>query len=271
MQIIMDWCDMTTKTKIKAVISVGSGKGGCGKSTLSVLISLCLKELGYNIGIADVDISGPSVPMIMGIKAHLEGNPDEGIIPSKTIDGIPVLSIDLFLNDRKTAILWKGEKKSNYIRDTLNDTNWGEKPIDYLIVDLPPGNSNEPQAIISYVQEHKIKAGIIFVSTPQEVAIHDILKSVSMARKLQMPIIGIVENMSSFLCNDCKKEHFLFGKDKVEKMSKEEKIQYLGRIPLTPDISTASDISLNINTVPEEVKPYIAEITSKVLKFYTEK
>lgn len=256
--------------KVKNAIIVHSGKGGVGKSTVSVSISLRLKELGYNIGIADVDVSGPSIPMIMGIDTQLSGNPDEGIIPSKTIDGIPVISIDLFLNNRKTAILWKGEKKSNYIRDTLNDINWGINDIDFLVLDCPPGNSNEPQEVISYVQEKKIPAGIVFVSTPQEVAIHDILKSISMTKRFKFPVIGIVENMSSFICDNCKKEHFLFGKGKVEKMSKEEDIQYLGRIPLTPEISKVSDISLNLKTIPGEVKPYIDEITSKVLKFYTE-
>lgn len=262
---------MTKKAKIKNAILLGSAKGGTGKSTMSVLAALRLKELGYNVGLFDADIFGPSIPFITGTTKKLEGDPEQGVIPPRTIDDIPVLSIDSFLDNTKTAILWKGNKVTNYIKSIYSDINWGNNDIDYLVIDIPPGSGESAQSIISVVQEERVKSGIIFVSTPQDVAIHDILKSVSMAKRLQMPIIGIVENMSSFICDDCKKEHFIFGKGKVEKMSREEKIQYLGRIPLTPDISTVSDISLNIKTVPEEVKPYIAEITSKVLKFYTEK
>ncbi len=262
---------MTKKVKIKNAILIGSGKGGVGKSTVSVLIALHLKELKYNVGIFDADIFGPSIPFITGTTKKLEGDPDKGVIPPRTVDDIPVLSIDSFLDNTKTAILWKGSKVTNYIKTIYGDINWGTRDIDFLVADIPPGLGESVQSIISVVREEGVKSGIIFVSTPQEVAIHDILKSISMAKRLQMPIIGIIENMSSFICDDCKKEHFLFGRGKVEKMSKEEKIPYLGRIPLTSEISTISDISLNLKTIPEEVKPYISEITSKVLKFYTEK
>lgn len=262
---------MTSKIKIKNVILSGAGKGGTGKSTMSVLIALRLKELGYNVGLFDADVFGPSLPIITGTTTKLEGNPEVGVIPSKTSDGIPLLSIDLFLNETKTAILWKGNKVANYIKTIYDDINWGDKDIDFLVIDLSPGSSESVQTIISVIRESEAKSGILFISEPQKVSLHDILKSVSMAKKLQIPIIGIVENMTSFVCPNCNTEHLLFGSGNVERVCKEENIQYIKGPKLIPEISKVSDISLNIKTVPEEVKPYIAEITSKVLKFYMEK
>lgn len=250
------------------MIMVGTAKGGTGKSTVASLTALNLKERGYSVCVADMDISGPSIPKIMGVCMNMDGDPRYGIIPSVTTDGIPVISIDLLLNNKNTAILWKGDKKSDYIKSVLRDANWGSKPIDFMIVDLPPGNSNEPQAVIEFAKENKIPHGIVFVSTPQDVAVHDILKSVNMARKLKVPIIGIVENMSSFICGVCNTEHRIFGNGNVTTTCTSEKLPYLGRIPLVTELSVTSDKCLSLKTMPIIIKEHVKPITQSILKAY---
>ena len=250
------------KNKIKKCILVGAGKGGTGKSTISVLIAIYLKSLGYNVGIYDCDISGPSIPKLTGISSCLRAK-NTGIQPELTEDNIPVVSIELFLNKKSTAIMWHGEKKEDYIITSLRDTDWN---LEYLIVDLPPGNSEEVQSVIEYVQDCNIQSGIMFVSTPQEISLHDIAKSVSMVRRLDMPVLGIIENFGTFICDNCKKEHKIFGSGKVRKFCDYNNIHYLGSVPVIPELSKMSDNHLSLSTVPEDIKPVIKSITDHIIK-----
>lgn len=256
------------RSNISNIILIGSGKGGVNKSTTATLLSLELKKRGYKVALADEDISGPSLPKITGTHKPLSGGPKEGIVPPLTVDGIPLLSIELLMNLKSTAILWKGDRIQNFIKNTLENVNFGE--VDYLVIDLPPGFGDAVQAPIEFAKEHKIKSGMVFVSTPQEVSMNDIVKSITAARKLNIPIIGIIESMSSFKCPNCKTEHKIFGEGVVSRISKEQDIKYLGNVPLIPDISKACDTSLNLSTIPNEAKPYISAITNNILKFYGE-
>lgn len=255
------------KSKIHNAIFCGSGKGGTSKSTTSVLIALELKKRGYKVALIDSDICGPSLPKITGTKTHLKGNPEQGIIPPTTIDGIPLLSIELLMNDKKTPVLWRGDKIHNYIKGTLENVNFG-MDIDYMVVDLPPGDSEGVQSPIEFVKENNIQSGIVFISTPQEVSLNDTEKAINAARKLEIPIIGLIESMNLFTCPICKTEHKIFGEGAVKKTCELEHIQYLGNIPLVTELSIVSDKSLNLSTIPEQIKPYIEKITQNILKFY---
>ena len=253
------------RTKIHNAILVGTGKGGVGKSSFSILLALELLSEGNKVGLIDCDISGPSIPKILGLKNKIEGDPKRGIIPPTTIDGLKVFSTELFMNDKKTCVLWNGDRIHEYITKSMEDINWGTE-LDYLIADLPPGSGSSPQAIIEFLKENRINTGLVLITTPQDVAMNDILKSISMADKLEIPVLGIVENMSVFICPKCKEIHHLFGKGKVSVTCIKENLSYLGYIPLIPELSIVSDTSLNLKTVPDEIKPYISIITINILK-----
>lgn len=253
------------RTKIHNAILVGTGKGGCGKSTCSALISLELLSKGYKVGLLDGDISGPSIPKILKVTNKIEGDPSRGIIPPETIDGLKVFSTELFMNSKKTCVLWEGDRVYEYITKSMDDINWG-KELDYLIADLPPGSGSSPQAIIEFLKDNEINTGLVLVTTPQDVAINDILKSISMADKLEIPVLGIIENMSVFICPKCKEIHHLFGEGKVSATCIKEEIDYIGYMPLVPELSKVSDTSLNLSTIPQEIKPYITVITRNILK-----
>lgn len=255
------------KSKVSKVILCGAAKGGTSKSTTSVLVALELKKKGYNVVLMDSDICGPSLPKITGTTASLQGNPKEGIIPPKTVDGIPLLSIESFMNDKTTPVLWKGDRINNYILGVLNDVNFGEI-VDYMVIDLPPGSSDAVQSPIEFVKSNKIQSGIVFVSTPQEVSMNDVEKAISAAIQLEIPIIGIVESMSVFKCPVCKTEHKLFGEGAVTRTCQSRKIRYLGNIPFSMELCKVSDTSLNIKTVPSEIRPYIELITKNILSFF---
>ena len=253
------------RTNIKKAILVGTGKGGVGKSSFSILLALELISKGNKVGLMDCDVSGPSIPKILGLKNGIKGDPKRGIIPPSTVDGLKVFSTELFMNDKKTCVLWDGDRVHEYITKSMEDINWGAD-IDYLIADLPPGSGSSPQAIIEFIKENKISTGLVLITTPQDVAMNDILKSISMADKLEIPVLGIVENMSVFVCPKCNEIHHLFGKGKVSSTCMKENLNYLGYIPLIPELSVVSDISLNMKTIPAEIKPYISIITTNILK-----
>ncbi len=255
------------KSTVSKAILIGSGKGGVSKSTTSVLVALELKKKGYSVVLVDSDLYGPSLPKITGTTASLQGNPKEGILPPKTVDGIPLLSIESFMNDKTTPVLWKGNRINNYILGVLNDVYFGEA-VDYMVIDLPPGTGDVVQSPIEFVKSNNIKSGIVFVSTPQEVSMNDVEKAISAAIQLEMPIIGIVESMNVFKCPICKTDHKIFGEGAVNKTCQTRKIRYLGNIPFNMDLCKVSDKSLNIETVPIEVRLYIELITKNILSFF---
>ena len=223
----------TIKRKFSKVIVVSSCKGGVGKSTLSVNLALSLKKLGKEVGLLDGDIYGPSIPKLLNITKKPEVNDQKKIIPVKQ-NGIEVMSIG-FLIDEKKPLVWRGPMLQSAIMQLINDVEWDF--LDYLIIDFPPGTGDTQLTIM---QKLKIDHALI-VTTPQEIALADTRKGINMFNRFNVPIAGIVENMSYFVCDNCSTKHFLFGENGGEKLAKEFNIRLLGKIPFHSTIAKNCD------------------------------
>ena len=208
---------------VKNVVLVAAGKGGVGKSTVAANLAVALKMHGAATGLLDADIYGPSVPIIMGVK----GEP-------KQIDGLPVMSIGFFL-DPDQAVIWRGPMLGKALHQLMADVHWGD--LDYLVVDMPPGTGDVQ---ITFSQQLKV-SGALLVATPQEVALADVVRAKSMFDKVMIPIVGIVENMSYFVCDGCGKKHEIFSRGGAQRVAERFKIPYLGEIPITPSLREGGD------------------------------
>jgi len=225
--------------QIRHKIMVLSGKGGVGKSTVAVNLAASLAMAGKQVGLLDIDIHGPSVPKLL----HIEGTPISGgggtMYPVKVDypDGaLKVMSIGLLLRGRDDAVIWRGPLKYNVIKQLLKDVEWGT--LDYLIVDSPPGTGDEPLSIAQLVEKAD---GAVIVTTPQEVAVQDVRRCVVFCRQLNLPVLGVVENMSDFTCPRCGEHTRIFGSDGGRTMAQEMGLPYLGAIPIEPDVVTSGD------------------------------
>jgi len=219
---------------VKKVIAICSGKGGVGKSTFSVNFAKSLQVLGYKVGILDADIYGPSLPKMMnatGKKPY--ANDSKKILPLEMYD-LKFISFGLFV-DEGSPVIWRGPMLGGVLNQFMFDVDWGT--LDYLIVDLPPGTGDVQ---LSMIQNCNIDGSII-ICTPQDLALLDAVKGLEMMRKLNVPIIGMVENMSSFVCDGCGKEHYLFGHGGVKTSAEKLEVPYLGNIPLTLDLRVSAD------------------------------
>ena len=223
----------TIQKKFSKVIVVSSCKGGVGKSTLSVNLALSLKKLGKKVGLLDGDIYGPSIPKLLNINKKPDVNDKKKIIPIKQ-NGIEVMSIG-FLIDEKKPLVWRGPMLQSAIMQLINDVAWNY--LDYLIIDFPPGTGDTQLTIM---QKLKIDNALI-VTTPQEIALADTRKGINMFNRFNVPIAGIVENMSYFVCDNCSTKHFLFGENGGEKLAKEFNIKLLGKIPFHSTIAKNCD------------------------------
>lgn len=217
---------------IKKIIAVASGKGGVGKSTISINLASAFSLMGKNVGILDADIHGPSVPHMLGLKGKPEVNNEKKIIPFE-FNSMKVMSIGFLLNEEQ-PVVWRGPMVHSAIKQMATETDWGD--LDLLIIDMPPG-TGDAQITVS---QHLPLDGTIIVSTPQPVALNDAVKAIGMFRKVDIPIIGIIENMSYLLLENGKKED-IFGKDGAKSMSKKEKILFIEEIPLDKEIRESSD------------------------------
>ena len=222
---------------VKKVLAVASGKGGVGKSTLSVNLAMALLKKGKKVGILDADIYGPSIPMLLDQReARPSANDNKKILPIEA-HGIHFMSFGLFI-DEKDPVIWRGPMLGGVLNQFLFDVDWAvEGDLDYLIIDLPPGTGDMQLSMVQSVECD----GAIIISTPQDVALLDARKGLNMFRKVNVPVIGMVENMSSFICDGCEKEHFIFGKDGVSRACVELETDYLGGIPLDVAIQVGSD------------------------------
>jgi len=219
---------------VKKVIAIGSGKGGVGKSTFTANLAIALSRAGHKVGIIDADIYGPSLPMIFGKREEKpRANSDRKIIPVEA-HGIKFMSFGFFINEND-PVIWRGPMLGGVINQFLFDVDWSDT--DYLLIDLPPGTGDIQ---LSMVQNANVD-GAIIISTPQDIALLDAKKGLEMFKKLNLPVIGMVENMSSFICDKCNKEHFIFGEGGVDKAVKEIGTQLLGKIPLEIELRTGSD------------------------------
>jgi ATP-binding protein involved in chromosome partitioning len=215
------------------VILVMSGKGGVGKSTTAVNLALALKRMGLRVGLLDADVYGPSIPTMMGISGHPVSKDGTHIAPLERF-GIKMMSIGFLLEDDKQAIVWRGPMLHGALKQFLKDVEWGE--LDYLVLDLPPGTGD---VALTMAQNLKV-TGVVMVTTPQEVALADVYKSVSMCGKLNLPILGVVENMSFFIDSAGVKQE-LFGKGGGKKVAEFAKAPLLGQIPLEPTVREWGD------------------------------
>jgi len=225
-------------SKVRHKVAVISGKGGVGKSvvTVNLAVSFALNGREGRIGILDADIHGPCVPKILGLKGQrLQAGPP-GIFPAVGPLGIKVVSMDFLLPEQDTPVIWRGPLKYQAIRQFLSDIVWGE--LDYLFIDLPPGTGDESLSVMQLLPEMD---GVVIVTIPSEVSQDVVKKAVSFARQLRTPIIGIIENMSGFVCPKCGAEINIFRVGGGEKIAKDMNVPFLGRIPIDPRICEDSD------------------------------
>ncbi len=222
--------------KVKYPLIVMSGKGGVGKSTVAVNLAYALSLLGNSVGILDIDLHGPNIAKMLGIEKHSLYNFEFGIQPVEVSNNLKAVSVALTGYDSDQPIIWRGPMKTAVIRQFLADVNWGD--LDYLVIDSPPGTGDEPLSACQLIPN---VSGIIIVTTPQDVAILDVRKSVLFAKEIKIPVVGIVENMSGFVCPHCHGEVDIFKKGGGEKAAQELKVPFLGRVPFEPEFVEFGD------------------------------
>jgi ATP-binding protein involved in chromosome partitioning len=222
---------------IKNIIAVASGKGGVGKSTVSSNLALSLAQCGANVALLDADIYGPSQPRMLGVTGKPETLPNKMLLPMQN-HGIKIMSIG-FMVDDETPMIWRGPMVTQALEQMLRGTHWAEKdePIDYLVIDLPPGTGDIQLTLSQRVPV----SGAVIVTTPQDIALLDARKAYKMFDKVEVPVFGIIENMSSHICSNCGHEDAIFGSDGAEKMASDYGLDVLGQIPLSRNIREASD------------------------------
>jgi len=248
--------------KIKNKYIVLSGKGGVGKTSTSVNLSMALANKGFNVGIMDVDLHGPDVPRMLGLKGMLDLTKNHKLNPIRYSDNLKVVSIESMIASKDDAIIWRGPLKYSAIRQFIGEVEWGE--LDFLIIDSPPGTGDEPLTIAQTISDAKA----IIVTTPQEVSLADVRKSISFCRTVKMDILGLVENMSGFACPHCNKMVDLFGSGGGEKTATTAGIPFLGRIPFDPNVVSCGDngISIQEKYADSPVSRAFIELAEKVSK-----
>jgi Mrp family chromosome partitioning ATPase len=228
--------------KIKHKIVVGSGKGGVGKSTVTVNLAAALQGRGYKVGILDADITGPNIPKLLGIEDHQLVSGPNGLEPANA-SGLKVISMALLLKSRDSAVVWRGPMKMAALKQFISEVNWGD--LDFLLVDLPPGTSDEP---ISAAQLISGLDGAVVVTTPQEVALLDSRKAVNMFRLMEVRVLGIVENMSGLICPHCGEKIEVFKTGGGVRAAQELDVPFLGTIPLDAEIGRLGDMGQTFTT-----------------------
>ncbi|MFA6713899.1 MAG: Mrp/NBP35 family ATP-binding protein [Victivallales bacterium] len=232
-------CDLKLKERLSSIkhkVMVLSGKGGVGKSSVSVNLAVSLAMNGMKVGLLDIDFHGPSVPTMLGLKKITLNTGDDGIIPAE-VHNLKVVSISMLLEkDNDNAIIWRGPMKAGVLKQLLENVNWGE--LDYLIMDFPPGTGDEALSACQLVSDAD---GGIIVTTPQEVSLSDCRRCISFCRQLGLPVLGVLENMSGFVCPKCGEIADIFGCGGGEDMAKSYNVPFLGKIPLDPELRASCD------------------------------
>jgi len=249
--------------KIKHKIAVLSGKGGVGKSSVAVNLAFGLAEKGYDVGIMDIDVHGPNIPKMLGLQGQTLYADEEEIVPAVVDGNIKVVSMAFLLPDADSPVIWRGAMKTSLIKQFIKDVQWDN--LDYLIVDLPPGTGDEALTI---AQTLKNDVWSLIVTTPQEVALLDSRKSIEFAKKLEMKMLGVVENMSGFTCPHCGKSIDLFGAGGGKKAAEDLGVPFIGKIPIEPEMVKVGDEGVSIfKRAPDnEVVKSFREITDNIIK-----
>jgi Mrp family chromosome partitioning ATPase len=222
-------------SKIKHKIFVLSGKGGVGKSSVSANLAACLSKKGYKTGLMDVDVHGPSIAQMLGLKDLLEISENQLLIPKEINGNLKVVSVQALMQDKDQAIIWRGPAKTGMIKQFVSSVDWGE--LDFLVIDAPPGTGDEPLTVVQTIPE---ALGVV-VTTPQEVALADIRKSISFCKTVKLKTLGIVENMASFKCPHCNEPINLFSSGGGEKTAKAQGLEFLGSLPFDSQVVTSGD------------------------------
>src|SRR2546429_9215440 len=227
--------DRLGKRELRNIIAIASGKGGVGKSFVTSMLAVQLRRLGYEVGVLDADLTGPSIAKIFGLTERPSKSPSGRITPIRTRTGIRVMSINLVLDDPEMPVIWRGPIVNSVIRQLYWDVDWGS--LHYLLVDLPPGTSDAPLTVLQSLPLD----GVIVVSSPQELASMIVTKAVNMAKKMNAELLGLIENMSYLTCPHCGKAINVFGEPQGEKLAKQLDIPFLGSVPVDPTIARLSD------------------------------
>jgi Mrp family chromosome partitioning ATPase len=221
--------------QIGHTLAVISGKGGVGKSTVAANLATALAMRGHDVGLLDVDIHGPNIPKLLGVEDVRVSGDEDSIIPATTPSGLKVMSMAFLLQDKNLPVIWRGPLKMNVIRQFLGDVQWG--PLDYLIIDLPPGTGDEPLSIAQLIPG----GHSVVVTTPQDVALLDARKAVMFARQVNMSVLGVIENMSGFTCPHCGEPIELFKQGGGRRAAEELDVPFLGAVPLDPAVAASGD------------------------------
>ena len=222
--------------QIRHRLIVLSGKGGVGKSTVAANLALALAQAGHTVGLLDVDVHGPSIPKLLGLEGTDVENDGVGLFPVSLQPNLKVMSMGFLMENAESAVIWRGPMKHSLIRQFLRDVNWG--PLDFLVVDSPPGTGDEPLSVIQLVGQ---PASAIVVTTPQDVAVADVRRSITFCRKLGLSVAGVIENMSGFVCPHCGKMTDPFKSGGGEALASEMNVPFLGRVPLDPAVVQSGD------------------------------
>ena len=231
-------------------LAVISGKGGVGKTTVAVGIASILAQNGLAVGLLDTDITGPNVPLMLGLE-HQRPRPTSGadtIEPVSTPSGVKAMSMAMLTQHQYTPVIWRGPLRGIAVQQLIADVEWGA--LDYFIIDMPPGTGDEPLTIAQSLPQID---GMIIVSTPQEASLADCRKAINFVRQLDLEVLGVIENMSGFICPHCGQETAIFGSGGAEDMAKQMGVSFLGRLPIVPEVVQLTDkgISLTDPTVPQ--------------------
>ncbi|HEY8463298.1 MAG TPA: Mrp/NBP35 family ATP-binding protein [Bacillota bacterium] len=243
---------------INQVIAVMSGKGGVGKSSVTALLASGLTQKGFKVGVLDADITGPSIPKLFGVKGRAEaiGNI---IQPKVSVKGTKLMSINFLLEQEDAPVIWRGPLLAGVVKQFFEEVDWGE--LDFLVVDLPPGTGDVPLTVMQSLP----LSGLIVVTSPQELVALIVKKAIHMAEKLQIPILGLIENLSYFECPECNKKTEIFGKSTAAAVARNTGIPLLGRLPLRPEVAQLGDEG-KIEAVNDICLGFFEEIVEELLK-----
>lgn len=247
---------LNEKSSVKKVIGIVSGKGGVGKSLITGMLATLFSRKGFKTAVMDADITGPSIPKMFGIGGRAAGNQD-GIIPAKSRNGINIMSVNLLLENPGDPVIWRGPIIAGVVKQFWTDVNWGD--VDYMFVDMPPGTGDVPLTVFQSIPLD----GVVIVSSPQDLVAMIVNKAVTMANMMNIPILGVVENMSYVECPDCKKKIYLYGESHIGAVCEENGIPLLGQIPISPDITHNCDMGL-IEDFTGDFLDYAVEVIEKL-------
>ncbi len=244
---------MNPLSNIRHVIAVMSGKGGVGKSLVTSALAAACHRAGKKVGVLDADITGPSIPKAFGIHDRASGS-EVGIFPVESKGGIPVMSLNLLMEEETDPVVWRGPVIAGAVKQFWTDVVWGE--LDYLFVDMPPGTGDVPLTVFQSLPVD----GVIVVTSPQDLVRMIVTKAVKMARMMEIPVLGLVENYSYFQCPDCGQRHAVFGESRLEQVAADLDLPVLARLPIDPALAAACDAGIVEDYVPNPLEGLVAKL-----------